>query len=70
MASGQILQMNVRSLTEARTDGGEKATNHSNHGRRSLSPQSCNRDLCNANEVSGMDGIESWQLSCDLTEIG
>ena len=54
MAQGQNLQMNVCSIVKAGTERGEKATNHSNHGRRSLSPEWCNRNVFSADEVYGM----------------
>ena len=65
MAQGQNLQMNVCSIVKAGTERGEKATNHSNHGRRSLSPEWCNRNVFSADEVYGMHSRNPVQVrSC------
>ena len=51
MAEGQILQLNMVSVLGAGIERSENATNHSNHGRRSLSSESRNCNGYNDQEV-------------------
>ena len=55
MAEGQNLQLNMALVMKVGTERGEKATNHSNHGRRSLSLRSRNCNVFSVDEVYGMD---------------
>ncbi len=55
MAEGQNFQLNMALVMKVGTERGEKATNYSNHGRRSLSLRSRNCNVFSVDEVYGMD---------------